>query len=372
MNALNPTGLSKKLLLVTNSLLPCPDGGRELLCKLNYEVLRGMFGPYFFLLELNKKPVSGLNGFINAFRGHIDGLDAKVISQVLAKIQADKIDSLFIDGSNLGVLAKLARKKFPDLEIITFFHNVETLFFWDSLKQARSPRAAVVLLVNYLAERKAVSYSSRLICLSERDSGKLRSLFGKPASDISAMAVKDTFTGAGFTDPEINHGSYALFVGGVFFANLSGILWYAEHVAPKIRIKTLVVGRGFERYKQEIERWGNIEVIGGVASVEPWYANSEFVVAPIFGGSGMKTKVAEALMFGKKIVGTPEAFSGYESVSKSCGFVCETAEQFIDVITTLDASDFARFDTSLRDIYEENYSIGASHKRLLHIMGRSE
>ena len=342
-----------------------------MLCKLNYEVLLDMFGPGFFLFELEKTGVTSLNGFINAFKGHIDGLDAATISQIFLKIRTEKIECLFIDGSNLGALAKLARTEFPELEIITFFHNVETIFFWDSLKHTRSLRAAAVLLVNYLAERKAVSCSNRLICLSARDSDKLNSLFGRQATDISAMAVKDSHTGATFSDSVENHGRYALFVGGVFYANLSGVLWYAEQVAPKIGIKTLVVGRGFEQYRKEIEQWGNIEVIGGVANIEPWYSNAEFVVAPIFGGSGMKTKVAEALMFGKKVIGTSEAFSGYESISSRVGSICDDADQFIKTIEEVTAIDNNQFDEDLREIYKKKYSIDAARLRLIQIMGES-
>ena len=48
------------------------------------------------------------------------------------------------------------------------------------------------------------------------------------------------------------------------------------------------------------------------ASLAPHLAaGAALVIAPIFDGSGMKTKVAEALMHGKHVVGTPEAFSGY-------------------------------------------------------------
>lgn len=36
------------------------------------------------------------------------------------------------------------------------------------------------------------------------------------------------------------------------------------------------------------------------------------MVMPIFSGSGMKVKTAEALMYGKFLIGTKEAFEGYE------------------------------------------------------------
>jgi len=36
------------------------------------------------------------------------------------------------------------------------------------------------------------------------------------------------------------------------------------------------------------------------------------VILPIISGSGMKTKTAEALMYGKSIIGIKEAFEGYK------------------------------------------------------------
>jgi hypothetical protein len=83
----------------------------------------------------------------------------------------------------------------------------------------------------------------------------------------------------------------------------------------------------------------------------------------------MKTKVAEALMFGKKVVGTPEAFSGYESVTKRVGCLCEDADQFETAIEAVSAIDNSRFDADLRDIYVKNYSIDAARRRRVDIMG---
>lgn len=359
------------ILLVTNTLHISPNGGRELLCKLNYEVLLGMKGRNFFLYELSQAGVTDFSSMLEAFKGHIDGLSCSSISSIIDKIRAEKIDFLFIDGSNLGELARCARHEFPKLKILTFFHNVEAIFFWDAFKNTKSIRSAAVCMVNYFAERKAVKFSDYLVSLSERDSQMLNSLYGRQATGISSMAVKDTHEKSPDVNLEGKFGKYALFVGGVFFANLSGILWYAKHVAPYINIKTLVVGRGFELYKDQIESCGNMVVIGGVDSIADWYRSSAFVVAPIFGGSGMKTKVAEALMYGKLVVGTTEAFSGYEIITNRVGCVCKDAEQFITAIEAVCACDNVSFDMGLREIYENRYSIGAARKRLLEIMSGS-
>jgi len=85
----------------------------------------------------------------------------------------------------------------------------------------------------------------------------------------------------------------------------------------------------------------------------------------------MKTKVAEALMFGKKIVGTPEAFSGYEDIADKVGRICITADDFVSAISSVDAVVKEPFDTELRSIYESRFSLAAARMRLEDILNSS-
>jgi hypothetical protein len=50
---------------------------------------------------------------------------------------------------------------------------------------------------------------------------------------------------------------------------------------PRINIKICIVGKGFERYKKELELGGKVEVIGAVDSLAEWYLKAHFVIAPI-------------------------------------------------------------------------------------------
>ncbi|MBG0792636.1 glycosyltransferase family 4 protein [Methylocystis sp. H62] len=83
-----------------------------------------------------------------------------------------------------------------------------------------------------------------------------------------------------------------------------GAAWFIKHVVPHIGIRTIIVGTGLEVLRHDGEPNAKIEVIGEVQNHAEWYLDAHLVVAPIFDGSGMKTKVVEALMFGKKVVGT--------------------------------------------------------------------
>jgi polysaccharide biosynthesis protein PslH len=319
------------------------------------------------------KSIGGLQSIIGAFRGHIDGLNDAVIRKALQTIQTENISKVFVDGSNLGGFVKIVKRELRNVEVITFFHNVEARFFLGALRQTRALRALGVLIVNYLAERKSVRHSDKIICLGERDSRLLQKLYGRAATHLSPMALHDTLKKKPeFSASEAREKSrekFALFVGGVFYANRAGITWFIDHVVPRIDIRIFIVGRGFEDFRPQLEREGKVMIVGAVDSLSEWYLDAHFVIAPIFDGSGMKTKIAEALMYGKKIVGTPEAFSGYEDIADRVGWVCKSADDFVDAIGHAKDSVIKPFAPDLRAIYEERHSYPAARSRLARILG---
>lgn len=356
------------ILLLTNKIDSSPTGGRELLCKLNHDILKESYGDDCIVYELPKSTISGVKEIFAAFKGYIDGLRPETVDKALNVIESENISQVFIDGSNLGGFVKIVKSRFPKIKIYTFFHNVEVRFFFGSLKQSKTPRALAVLMVNYLAERKAVKYSDKILCINERDSRLLQKTYGRSATDIYPMSLEDKlpvdYTSLAYKVEE----KFALFVGGTFYANRVGIFWFVENVAPQISIKTYIVGRGFEKYKKELEVNENVVVVGEVDSLAQWYHDAYFVIAPIFDGSGMKTKVAEALMYGKKIIGTREAFAGYEAITEQAGKVCHTLDEFVLAIESSDEMVKSSFDRELREIYEDRYSFEAAKKRMLGIL----
>jgi polysaccharide biosynthesis protein PslH len=333
-----------------------------MLCRLNHDALSELFGDRLSVFEVPKRPVRGLAGALRAFGGEIDGLTRDVVDRAIVEIRRKAIGKVFVDGSNLGRMVKGIKAGAPATRVYTFFHNVEARFFLGALRDTRSPRAAAVLAANYLAERTSVRLSDCLITLSERDSRLLRRLYGRGATHVSALSVRDKL-------PARPAEKFALFVGGAFYANRSGVVWFLENVAPRTQVRTRVVGRGFEGLAREVrDAVPNVTFVGEVDDLAPWYLGSQFVVAPIFDGSGMKTKVAEALMFGKKVIGTPEAFSGYEDVASRAGRICATADEFVSAMREFAAASHEPFDHELRAAYEARYSFEAARARMADIM----
>jgi len=358
------------LLLITTKLQTNQSGGRELLSFLNFSSLKEIYGRELKLFELEKPSKSiFLRGF-DILRGHIDGASSHRILDVLNLIKKENIKSVFIDGSNLGAFVKAIKKNYPDVRITTFFHNCEARFFFGALNSNFSIHALGVLAANYIAEYKSVKYSNYRIALSQRDSDQLIKIYKIGATHISSMSMIDKFTKSeiihtSFSSPETK---FALFVGGNFYANRDGITWFIKNVAPKINMNIVIIGRGLEGLKNQFSGINNVQIIGEVSSVNEWYLKSQFVIAPIFDGSGMKTKVAEALMFGRKVIGSPEAFSGYEKFINDAGWICKSSKDFIIAINHANQIITSPFHPELREIFKKHFSQNSLTLRLEKIL----
>jgi hypothetical protein len=348
-------------------------GGRELVSALNCEALRGVAGERLHVFTVPRTSVRGARGVVAAFRGHIDGVNERTMSQALDVIREHRITRVIVDGSNFGGFVRAVKSTEPHVRVSTFFHNAEARFFFGALQESRSARAAAVLAVNFLAERMAVRYSDDILCLSERDSAMLRRLYGRAATHIFPLSLQDRYTrAASSTQTFTSSGPYLLFVGGAFYANVSGMEWFVQNVAPRLSVKTVVVGKGFERERERLQAAGKVEIVGAVDDLNPWYRNALLAIAPVFDGSGMKTKVAEGLMYGKRIIGTTEAFSGYEALIGKPEWVCNTANEFITAIRRETDAEPPAFDPALRRLYEQNFSLDAARHRFASLVGAAE
>lgn len=332
-----------------------------MLTRLHRDLLDGLFGSDFADLALERD----ITSYLRRVTGHIDGASLAGIAASIAAIDRHKAEAVWLDGSNLGRLAHALRRYRPKLRIITFCHNVEARFFLGALRRSLGAHAAGVLMANYAAERLAIQHSSEIIALSRRDSVGLKRLYGRGADHILPMALTDQMGGVPAAADLVDTAPL-LFVGGSFYANQAGIEWFAREVAPRLDIETQIVGQGMDKMRDTLERVAGMRVLGAVDHLAPLYHRARLVIAPIFDGSGMKTKVAEALMFGKHVAGTTEAFSGYAADVVAANALCTDADDFVEAVR---APAPPAYDPAMRALYERDHSPQATRRRLASILG---
>jgi hypothetical protein len=222
-------------------------------------------------------------------------------------------------------------------------------------------RKHIYYLLAKQSEILHVSYSEILITLTIRDSKKLFSRYGKTANHIIPITFEDKLkTNITNLGKECVEKPTCLIIGSLKRDTLEGVKWFVSKVSPHIQAKTLIVGRNYETKKNELS-YPNVEVIGSVDDLSYYYLTSSFVCLPILSGAGMKVKTAEALMYGKTIFGTPEAFAGYEIDINEIGAICSSPEDFINRINVFcKTKPFRTFNKKSRESFLNKYSFHVS------------
>ena len=221
---------------------------------------------------------------------------------------ASDYNIIFIEGSLLGGLVKRLKKR--NCKTFVFAHNVETLLYRQRLKQSWSLISFLRYYFVLFNERRSFRYADKIIALNSRDDLNIQKMFYRKADLVCPITCPERDLDVKYTGFER---SYCLFVGSNFFPNIEGLNWFLKHVAPYIDMDIRIVGACCKNpaFHNRILP-DNVYLEGYVDNIARYYINADAVIAPIFSGSGMKTKTIEAMSYGKTIFGTNEAFAGIE------------------------------------------------------------
>ncbi|MBW9201244.1 glycosyltransferase [Bacteroidales bacterium SW299] len=283
--------------------------------------------------------------------GYMGGIDCIDIQRVKHIILNKNCNYAFIDSSLLGSFAKILRQVSPKIKIICFFHNCEYMYInsiYKGIKRSLYSKWA------FKCERQACKYADTLIALNERDSQLITNLYQRKPELCIPISIEDKTTRLYGQ----NGDKYILFVGSYFQPNIVGIQWFMKEVLPAISVKLKIVGRNMNLLQVPAGVKEKVEIISNAEDLSPYYQNAQLVVMPIFTGGGMKVKTAEALMYGKTIIGTKEAFEGYK-LNAPIFYLCQTNEEFIKTISSL-YEKTPSFNKSSRELFLSEYSFEAT------------
>lgn len=276
----------------------------------------------------------------------------KSYKKIFKLINANKYDFLWVDGSSYaGKLIEHIHKN-SNIKICLFLHNIETNLYKQSCKKYQVWKYPIAYWIKY-NEKLSIENANFIVSLNKRDDTELQTKFHRKSDLIFPVTVEDKFQYD--LKKKKDNEKYFLFVGSYFFPNVEGVRWLKKYVMPFVDCKIIIVGKGMEKLKEELEQCKRIEVKGTVDNINDYYVNAVAVVEPIFSGSGMKVKTAEAMMFGKNIIASKEALTGY-GVSDIHGIIqCENAEEFIKAMNEM-KNENEIYNPQIRELYIEKYS----------------
>lgn len=336
------------------------NSGGWLLSKLFFRCIKERYdviSVYFIPSIMNN-----LQKLILCLKGDVEGIDTNIKKQILDTVLDKKIEFVFINHSFYGNLVEEIKALHPRIVVVTLFHNIESQFVLGSFKSTKNIGSLLRYFAMKRQEKKLASLSDRIIVLNKRDSDYIKQDYKQEPSIIIPIAIEDQYNPEEKECPINNE--YALFVGSNFYANIDGLRWFAGKVSHHITYPLVVVGKGMEVYEKEFQKYPNIIIKGFVEDLAPYYYNAKVVVSPIFKGSGMKTKTAEALMYAKSIIGTREAFEGF-TIPKEVGIRCDTPSEFINAYNNC---SLPKFNHIARNLYLQYYDTNAFEKLLSQVI----
>jgi hypothetical protein len=347
----------KKILIVSRDISIKQDGG-TLVAKRNERLLQQLgFITERFVIPIPSMRTRLYNVLFRQSYGETHALKKDFIE----KLQHINYDYIFFDGSIYGGFLKLAY----DLgnTIICFYHNVEVEYYRQKALQSKLITDKLMVSFIQFNERLSTKYANAIITLNNRDSNLLHSFYNRNADIIIPTSLPYRNIASLYSNKPANEEPFVLFVGTKFFANIEGLERFIYRIAPKINIKCRIAGNINEAFKTKSNIPANIDFLGRVDSLDDYYINASAVIAPIFTGSGLKTKTVEALSFGKTVIGFPEAFEGieYENYHGACISVNTDAE-FVKALQNINSSK--QYNKMSEKLFQEKFSDNAQLEAL--------
>jgi hypothetical protein len=359
-----------KLLLLTYSF---SFNGGAVFSERNYRALCSIFGKenieIFDLAKCNnsiklhlfhkilRKIHNLFSKFIN-FVPYRIFINAEIEKTLIKK--SNDYSILFIDRSVYGNKKKKIKENNCNIKIITFFQNVEIDFHKDFGGYTKYQLWKI-----FCNEKMICKYSDITIALNYRDVQRIKQIYKKEIDSVIPISFpnKKININNNFIS---NNNLTALFFGSNFPHNTHGIQWFTINVLPFVNIKLQVILKDIE--KVNLHQSDKLELLGFVENLEIYIQNADFVIFPIFRGSGMKVKTCEALMYGKNIIGTSEIFEGYSVDFEKVGAKCETAEEFIKAINDFPNKFTSKFNEYSRSVFLEKYTDEITFRKFAEVL----
>jgi len=341
------------MLLITHSWKEMHFGGRQQYSRCLIKSLNKNNYKDFKIYNINPYiKQSFFDKFLSLKTDNISDIDMLKIIQIIKK---DKIKIIIIDCSSFGLLCKKIKHYSKDVKIIIIHQHIECVFFLKLFYNTKNIKKLLLTFKMYINEFLSTKYSDKQIFLTKKDCNQGKFLFRSKNTEILPIAQSATHDFDNDNYFKIKK-PYILFVGGGgMIHNHIGIQWFIRKVLQKIDFSLVVVGSDYEELVSK--KFKKVFFLGKVNNLTSLYKDSEFVIAPIFSGTGMKTKVAEATGYGKTTFATNEAMLGYEKFENQISIRCENESDFINNIKNYKKLIYD--EKKVLEVFQKNYSIEA-------------
>jgi glycosyltransferase involved in cell wall biosynthesis len=247
-----------------------------------------------------------------------DGRDVR--RAIVSELERRPVDVVYMDHLGMALYLPDVRRVAPRARVVLEQHNVESDFFAQFAREKRG-------LLRLVAERElrrartfevdSMRRVDAVVAISAADAAVFERLAGVRAHVIPQVVLYEPRTRTPASPPEIGY------VGSLSWRpNAQGLDWVAAEVWPRVRaaapeLTLSIVGSGLPEGPDgpvvpSAWRVDGVKTVGFVRELAPLEARWSAMVAPVFGGSGVRIKLLEAFRAGVPVVTTRDGAAGLE------------------------------------------------------------
>lgn len=317
--------------------------------------------------------VKPIDAFLNLFTGesyNISRFSSNAFGKKIeAVLKSDSYDIVQLESLYTSPYTELVRKV-SKAKIVLRSHNVEFML-WERNKQQSSglKRAYLELLTQRLKayEVSILNKYDGIAAITPEDGKVFRELgckvplihipFGVNAGDYPVTGIKEKISlfhiGAMDWEP-----------------NILAMEWLLENVWDALSekfpsLELHLAGRNMPQHLKGSNK-RNVVVQGEVKDAKAFMSGYSVMIAPIFTGGGMRTKIIEAMAVGKVVITTRIGIEGITAENNKHVLLAEDKQQYIDAVSRCmnDKALLETIGTNARKLVEEQYDNKAICHRL--------
>lgn len=276
--------------------------------------------------DLYAVPFERRNTFLNLFQGVIECIpvnyvkyrDPTLMAAVFGLLESATFDVVVVDYSALGWFAMQIRKRFPEVPIVTRWHNLDTVVWerWTNRQKSWPTMALGNVQTAFVRrqENELASVSDLCLMVGARDAELLTKM--APDAKIDFLPAGIDVDHYSFQPPPTSQNLLFLASSYKWHANYDSVRWLYDEIMPRIWARhpeTVLYITGAD-HTSEMRKWasdGRVVLTGFVPDEREIAALCSVLVVPMRLGAGIKLKILTALAMGKAVVTTSQGAEGF-------------------------------------------------------------
>jgi glycosyltransferase involved in cell wall biosynthesis len=291
------------------------------------------------------KPVRMLKSMADGSSYHMQRVrDSETRNKVLHTIQKHRPDMVVLDGLFGLAYAEIIKSAY-DIPLLYRSHNVEHKIWEELAAQEKNPikRGTLSILAGRLKSEEwdMLRFADGVFFISDRDAAYFQEMGFRKPYEVLFPSFGDSFFQRRFSAPAVSEGLRLFHLGAMDWApNVEAVDYFLAKIFPALRtefghqVQFHAAGRQMPPHLLKMKTDG-FSCSGTVPDLMDFAAGFHAMAVPLLSGSGIRMKIAEAMVSGIPVLASEPAMRGIPARNKKEFLLADKPKDWVKAVSSL-------------------------------------